>query len=316
MLFLELDPALVDVNVHPAKQEVRFREGRLVHDFLYRTLGDALAGARAGVANHPAAVGAAITAESFSASAARFASALAVRSQGGLGFAVREPLGDYAALLGREPAIASAGGPAAPANDRDGREIPPLGFALAQLHGVYVLAENAHGLILVDMHAAHERITYEKLKIARQGEGIRSQLLLVPLTIALSEREAEVAEEHAGRFAELGFEIVRGGPQSVLVRRIPAALDGADIARLVRDVIGDLIALGQSRRIEESTNALLATMACHGSVRANRRLSLPEMNALLRDMEATERSGQCNHGRPTWVQLALPDLDHLFLRGR
>ncbi len=316
VLFLELDPALVDVNVHPAKQEVRFREGRLVHDFLYRTLGDALSGARAGAANHPAAVGAAITAESFSASAARFASALAVRSQGGLGFAVREPLGDYAALLGREPAIASAGGPAAPANDRDGREIPPLGFALAQLHGVYVLAENAHGLILVDMHAAHERITYEKLKIARQGEGIRSQLLLVPLTIALSEREAEVAEEHAGRFAELGFEIVRGGPQSVLVRRIPAALDGADIARLVRDVIGDLIALGQSRRIEESTNALLATMACHGSVRANRRLSLPEMNALLRDMEATERSGQCNHGRPTWVQLALPDLDHLFLRGR
>ena len=195
-------------------------------------------------------------------------------------------------------------------------EVPPLGFALAQLHGIYVLAENRHGLVLIDMHAAHERITYEKLKAAQDGDGIRSQLLLVPLTLALSEREAALVEEQGGRFQELGFDLVRNGPQGVSVRRIPVVLDGADVSQLVRDVIADLAVHGQTRRIEESTNELLATMACHGSVRANRRLSVPEMNALLREMEATERSGQCNHGRPTWVQLAIPELDRLFLRGR
>jgi len=184
------------------------------------------------------------------------------------------------------------------------------------LHGIYVLAENAHGLILVDMHAAHERITYEKLKTAQDGEGIRSQLLLVPLTLSLSEREAAVVEEQGERFASLGFDIARSGPQSVAVRRIPVLLDGADVAQLVRDVIADLVVHGETRRVEESANELLSTMACHGSVRANRRLGLPEMNALLREMEATERSGQCNHGRPTWVQLAIPELDRLFLRGR
>ena len=160
------------------------------------------------------------------------------------------------------------------------------------------------------------RLVGEKLKAAQAGEGIRSQLLLVPLALAVSEREARVVEEQVARFAELGFDIARSGPQGVLVRRIPVALDGADIAQLVRDVIADLAVHGQSRRIEESTNELLATMACHGSVRANRRLGLAEMNALLREMEATERSGQCNHGRPTWVQLAIPDLDRMFLRGR
>ena len=203
-----------------------------------------------------------------------------------------------------------------PANGQDASDVPPLGFALAQLHGIYVLAENAHGLILVDMHAAHERITYEKLKTASEGAGIRSQLLLVPLSLALSEREAALVEEQGQQFDALGFDLVRSGPQSVAVRRIPVVLDGADVAQLVRDVIADLAVHGQSRRIEESTNELLGTMACHGSVRANRRLTLPEMNALLREMEATERSGQCNHGRPTWVQLAIPELDRLFLRGR
>jgi DNA mismatch repair protein MutL len=166
------------------------------------------------------------------------------------------------------------------------------------------------------MHAAHERITYEKLKAAQDGDGIRSQLLLVPLTLALSEREAALVEEQGERFQELGFDLVRNGPQGVSVRRIPVVLDGADVSQLVRDVIADLAVHGQTRRVEESTNELLATMACHGSVRANRRLSVPEMNALLREMEATERSGQCNHGRPTWVQLPIPELDRLFLRGR
>ena len=179
-----------------------------------------------------------------------------------------------------------------------------------------MLAQNAHGLVLVDMHAAHERITYERLKTAHAGQGIRAQMLLVPLSISLSEREAACVEDQAERFAELGFELQRSGPQSVLVKRLPTLLDGADAAGLIRDVIGDLLAQGNSRRIEEAGNDVLATMACHGSVRANRRLSLPEMNALLRDMEATERSGQCNHGRPTWVQLSIPELDRLFLRGR
>ncbi len=307
VLFLELDPALVDVNVHPAKHEVRFREGRLVHDFLYRTLDEALAQARAGASTAAvlsAPVGAPLRVPG--------------PSQSGLGLGVREPLADYAALLGRAPGtLPPAAGSAVPMAAPDAQaQVPPLGFALAQLHGVYVLAQNAHGLVLVDMHAAHERITYERLKAAHAGEGIRSQLLLVPLAIALSEREAGIVEEQQARLAELGLEVARSGPQGVLVRRIPVLLDGADVARLVRDVIADFALHGQSRRVEESSNELLATMACHGSVRANRRLTLPEMDALLREMEATERSGQCNHGRPTWVQLSMGELDRLFLRGR
>jgi DNA mismatch repair protein MutL len=324
VLFLELDPALVDVNVHPAKHEVRFRESRLVHDFLYRTLDEALSATRAGQAlPAPAAASTATSAAGAAPAWPQY------RQQGGLGLGVREPLADYAALLGAVPSVAAVpldataaaigrfepriGGVAA----ADGEaEIPPLGFALAQLHGVYILAENAQGLVLVDMHAAHERITYEKLKQAQAGEGIRAQQLLVPLTLALSEREAAAVEEHAERFAALGFEVVRSGPQGALVRRVPLLLEGSDVARLVRDVIADFLAQGSSRRIEEAGNEILATMACHGSVRANRRLGLPEMNALLREMERTERSGQCNHGRPTTVLLGMGDLDRLFLRGR
>ncbi len=321
VLFLELDPALVDVNVHPAKHEVRFREGRLVHDFLYRTLDDVLGGTRAGVAA-TAAVAAPFAAPASLPQSAPMPSWGALpQRQAGLGLGVREPLADYAALFGEARPLPQASAMAVAATDAcaangDAADVPPLGFALAQLHGIYVLAENAHGLILVDMHAAHERITYEKLKLAQQGEGIRSQLLLVPLALALSEREAGVVEDHVARFADLGFDVARSGPQGVVVRRIPVLLDGADVAQLVRDVIADFATHGQSRRIEESHNELLATMACHGSVRANRRLGVPEMNALLREMEATERSGQCNHGRPTWVQLSIPELDRLFLRGR
>ena len=315
VLFLELDPALVDVNVHPAKHEVRFREGRLVHDFIYRTLNDVLAETRAGgrVDESPAysADGAHSNAPMHAAHAHAPLRSYAVHRQDSLGFAVREPLADYAALLGDETGAAPA-----PVALPDTGDSPPLGYALAQLHGVFVLAENAHGLVLVDMHAAHERITYERLKSAQDGEGIRSQLLLVPLTLAVSEREALAVEEHADRFTEIGFDVARSGPQSVTVRRVPVLLDGADVDGLVRDVVADLAVHGQTRRVEESTNELLATMACHGSVRAHRRLSVPEMNALLREMEATERSGQCNHGRPTWVQLGMNELDHFFLRGR
>jgi DNA mismatch repair protein MutL len=302
VLFLELPPEGVDVNVHPAKSEVRFRESRLVHDFLYRTLNEALAETRAGTERMPA--------------PAEVAGVPSYRpmAQSGLGLAVREPLADYAALFGTASVSFASNDMPVPGNSPD--EVPPLGFALAQLAGVYVLAENAQGLILVDMHAAHERITYEKLKTARACDSIHSQPLLVPLTLAVSEREAAVAQEHADHLASLGFEIARSGPHGVIVKRYPGILDGADVGGLVRDVLADLATHGNSRRLEETQNEILSTMACHGSIRANRRLTLPEMNALLREMEATERSGQCNHGRPTWVQLPMAELDRMFLRGR
>jgi DNA mismatch repair protein MutL len=228
-------------------------------------------------------------------------------------------LASYAALLGDR--VAGNDSPDSVSNSTalpmsDDADVPPLGFALAQLGGIYVLAENRQGLVLVDMHAAHERITYEKLKSASAGEGIRPRALLVPLPLAVSAREAASVEEHAERLAEIGFDIVRSGPQSVTVKSYPGLLDGADVARLTRDVLGDLVVHGETRRVEESANDVLSTMACHGSVRANRRLTLPEMNALLREMEATERSGQCNHGRPTWIQVSIADLDRMFLRGR
>ena len=314
VLFLELDPQGVDVNVHPAKSEVRFRESRLVHDFLYRSLHEALADARAGAGPMAEAGVAAGGAE-----VARSPLSMA-RNQSGIRFGVGEPLADYAALFGRNVENSAnatlQGMPAAGQPESDTSQIPPLGFAIAQLHGIFVLAQNAHGLILVDMHAAHERITYERLKRDQQGEGIRSQMLLVPMAIAVSEREAAIVEEQTGRFAELGFDIVRSGPQGITVRRVPSLLAGGDVAQLVRDVIADLATHGSTTRVEEAGNELLSTMACHGSIRANRRLSLPEMDALLREMEITERSGQCNHGRPTWVQLSLQELDRLFLRGR
>jgi DNA mismatch repair protein MutL len=302
VLFLELPPEGVDVNVHPAKSEVRFRVSRLVHDFLYRTLNEALAQTRAGVETAPAHT--------------TLAAAPDYRpmAQSGLGLGVREPLADYAALFGAASTRTASNDLPMPENASS--EVPPLGFALAQLAGVYVLAENAQGLVMVDMHAAHERITYEKLKSARACDGIASQPLLVPLSLAVSEREAAVAEEHADSLAALGFEIARSGPQGVIVKRYPGILDGADVGGLVRDVLGDLATHGNSRRLEETQNEILSTMACHGSIRANRRLTLPEMNALLREMEATERSGQCNHGRPTWVQLPMAELDRMFLRGR
>jgi DNA mismatch repair protein MutL len=321
VLYLELDPAGVDVNVHPAKSEVRFREQRLVHDFLFRTLHEALAETRAGQSAPaeamawPAAAGVAATVvqevnrqvSQWPASASQSRLQLGVRD---------EPLAAYAALLG-EPSPAeppSIAPQPMPAND--GGEAPPLGYAVAQLKTVYILAENAHGLVLVDMHAAHERITYEKLKTGRACSNLRSQMLLVPLSVPVSAKEAAAAEEHAEALAEWGLELSRSGPATVVVRRIPALLEGADVAELSRSVLGELAQHGSSRQLQELENELLSSMACHGSVRAGRRLSLPEMNALLREMEATERSGQCNHGRPTWVQLGMTELDKLFLRGR
>jgi DNA mismatch repair protein MutL len=194
--------------------------------------------------------------------------------------------------------------------------MPPLGYAVAQLHGIYILSENKAGLILVDMHAAHERITYEHMKTAYDAEGIRSQPMLVPLSIVVSEKETGLVDEYRSEFSALGVELERASEESIIVRAVPTLLAKSNVEQLVRDVLSDLSEYGQSTRIEEHRDEILSTMACHGSVRANRRLTILEMNALLRDMEETERSGQCNHGRPTWSELSLAELDSLFLRGR
>ncbi|MFP5373452.1 MAG: DNA mismatch repair endonuclease MutL [Gammaproteobacteria bacterium] len=314
VLFLELDPRRVDVNVHPAKHEVRFRDARLVHDFVYRTLQQALAETRAGM--QPARAAAAAPADAGRAAGFSPQSPLGLQPAPGRG-AVAEALAGYAALYGGRD-TADDGGPAPlPALPETGEAtLPPLGHALAQLHGIYILAESAEGLVVVDMHAAHERIGYEKLKAAHDGEGLRRQPLLVPATVAVSEREAEVAEREAQTLVELGFEVDRAGPQSLLLRAVPALLAQGDVEGLLRDVLADLREHGASRRVAQARDELLATMACHGAVRANRRLSLPEMDALLREMEATERSGQCNHGRPTWARFPLAEIDKWFLRGR
>ena len=307
ILFLELDSRRVDVNVHPAKHEVRFRDGRLVHEFVYRTLHEALASTRAGVAGSVAAVIA-------GAQQAAAYPAWSSSAQSSMNLPVRDMLAGYSALYGEPQSASAAPSTQMPAANES--VAPPLGFALAQLHGIFILAENAQGLVLVDMHAAHERITYERLKEAQDGSGIRSQPLLVPLSLAVAEREADIAEQFADALLALGFELRRAGPQALSVRAIPVLLADLDPRALVLDVLNDLREHGDSRMLEQARNELLSTLACHTSVRANRRLSVPEMNALLRDMEATERSGQCNHGRPTWVQLSKSELDKLFLRGR
>jgi DNA mismatch repair protein MutL len=308
VLYLSLDPALVDVNAHPTKHEVRFREGRLVHDFLFRALHQALAQVRPG-AEQPAPQPVRPLAR---LEMQRPAPSGSPPRQSAMPLAVGEQVAAYAAL---HPAPIEAGA-SRPVAEEAPETVPPLGFALAQLHGVYILAQNREGLVLVDMHAAHERITYEHLKASRDQGGIRSQPLLVPLSLSVARREADLAEAHGADFRALGFEVDRIGPERLAVRQVPTLLADGDVPQLVRDVLSDLEAHGASSRVESAMDEVLSTMACHGSVRANRPLSVAEMNALLRDMERTERSGQCNHGRPTWVQIRLDELDKLFLRGR
>jgi len=316
VLFLHLAPALVDVNVHPTKHEVRFRESRLVHDFLFRTLHQVLAEPAGGTGAETAAGMTTTAPEDTPAAPVAAMAAASQPQQSRMPLGIGERRAAYrAAERWQSPMPPGDAIPAAAATDDEADE-HPLGFAIAQLHGVYLLAQNSQGLVLVDMHAAHERITYETFKRAREGEGIKSQPLLVPVPVAVSRREADLVEQHADVFAELGMEVGRLGDQSLMVRALPALLRHADAEGLLRDVLADLAVHGSSRRILEQINEVLGTMACHGSVRANRRLGIEEMNALLRDIERTERSGQCNHGRPTWTQLDMQALDKLFLRGR
>jgi DNA mismatch repair protein MutL len=362
VLYLEVDPLAVDVNAHPQKLEVRFREPRRVHEFLFRTIERALAATRptthspgsapldwlTGSAAHAAASSGTAPRQSYFPLADGWGQRAAAdvyrsvdRDAGAQGFAGGPQAGEGAAADAgpafpfavrdaprTAPASAGTGDHPDPDPDSDlnpaaaagaagaAEEHPPLGFALAQLHGAYILAQTAEGVVLVDMHAAHERIVYERLKLLIETRPCAQQHLLVPLIFPVSSLEAEIAEEHRAEFAALGFELDRFAPEQLALRTVPSLLVGEDAVSLVRDVLADLEVDGSSRRVEESIERLLGTSACHSAIRAHRSLSLAEMNALLREMERTPRADQCNHGRPTWVRLSLADLDRLFMRGR
>lgn len=349
VLYLELDPALVDVNVHPTKHEVRFRDGRLVHDFIFRSLHKALADVRpdeymreestpgrlaeseaiyaeTGLAAQPgynsqAAMSLSIPATppaygvAGSASGPQFGGSHSnqtdVRSQLEVMGSLYSGVGSHSYNAVHQERAVKEGGV-----EGENPDEYPLGFAVAQLHGVYILSQSKSGLIIVDMHAAHERITYERMKADFYGRGIQSQPLLVPISIAVSTKEADVAEDCAEDLLQFGLRLERSGPEGLVLREVPVILQKVDVVQLVRDVLSDMIGYGHSDQLQAKANELMATMACHGSVRANRTLTHAEMNSLLRDMEETERSGQCNHGRPTWTSLSMSDLDKLFLRGR
>ena len=315
VLFLDLDPVLVDVNVHPAKTEVRFRDARAVHQFVFHALTRTLA------APGPQ------TAEPNNASRTS-QPGWAPPQQSRL--AVEQPTQAYYAFAGsaQQSPLATGLGASADAALGSGMPedphgywppaqapVPPLGYAIAQLHGIYVLAQNAAGLVLVDMHAAHERILYEKLKHLLDGAPA-TQVLLIPAVFAVGAQDMALASEQADTLARLGFDVAAAGPHELVVRSVPALLARAPVADLVRALLAELREFPASNVIEARRNQLLATMACHGAVRANRTLTLPEMNSLLREMEATERADQCNHGRPTWAQLSIAELDKLFMRGQ
>ena len=325
VLYLTLDPTLVDVNAHPAKTEVRFREGRLVHDFLYSALHRSLANVRPGQTPHvletetleyePSTQASTITGGAGSATLGSLNRQSSYNprppQQSSLPYSVGESIKAYAKLYQETPAYSTEHLTPDPAP-----VTPPLGYAIAHLHNIYILAETATGIILVDTHAAHERVTYERLKQQHAEGAIPSQPLLLPIKLNVTAAEADLAEQEQEFFTLLGFEVNRSGPETLTLRASPALLRNVNKEQLVRDVLADLSVNGVSQRIEEHTNAILASMACHGSVRAHRRLSIDEMNALLRDMEQTERIGQCNHGRPTWIELSTQDLDKFFLRGQ
>jgi DNA mismatch repair protein MutL len=313
VLFMEIDPRQVDVNAHPAKLEVRFRDGRHVHDFLFRSVERALRDTYAGAATAapaPADIGTLLP-QSTASMQMWPSRGPGPSSSGWNNWSVAEPRVPYTASSSATPQ-----GAAVSASSLNGSDAPPLGFALAQLHGIYILSQAPEGLILVDMHAAHERTTYERMKTALEHGAVASQPLLMPLLINMSAAEADVLEEHAAALARLGLDIERSGPSGVHVRAVPAFLSSTDVGELVARISADLVEHGVTHGVEDATNEVLGTMACHGAVRAHRNLTVPEMNALLREMERTVRSDQCNHGRPTWTYVSLQDLDRMFLRGR
>jgi DNA mismatch repair protein MutL len=302
-LFLEIEPEGVDVNVHPTKIEVRFRDARAIHQFIFHALNKALSAPIRARQDSPAAPAAAAPVRQ-----APFAPYPRQQQAMPLGVAERSDL--YETLFGR------LGKPEAAPPVEAAPEIPLLGFALGQLHGIYILAQNAKGLVIVDMHAAHERVTYEKLKTALDSRAIAMQSLLIPVSFHAGALDVGATEEHAETLAELGFDIAVLSPTTLAVRALPALLADADPVLLARDVLKELREFGAVRMLAERRNELLATLACHGSVRANRKLAVPEMNALLREMETTERADQCNHGRPTWREISMDELDKLFMRGK
>jgi DNA mismatch repair protein MutL len=312
LLYLELDPTAVDVNAHPQKLEVRFRDSRRIHDFVFRTLDRVLAETRPSVES---AGSAALDWLTGSAQFERVGAPNQARIALPEGRSARLPDDAYRSMIAPAEFAVAEPGQDRGRHEPSGNGAAPLGYAIAQLHGVYILAQTAEGMVLVDMHAAHERVMYERMKKLLAGETVQQQLLL-PEILHVTPAQAEAAESHAPEFAALGFGVTRLAPDQLALRSIPSLLAGRDPARIVRDVLSDLLEQGHSRRVEESINHLLATMACHAAVRAQRNLTLPEMNALLREMEVTDRADQCNHGRPTWVRLSLTDLDRLFLRGR
>ncbi len=297
VLFLEIDPGLVDVNVHPTKIEVRFRDSRALHKFVYHSLNKALSPSLVAHDVARTAPGNPFTSPAYS-------------TQRTVSLGIAQPAKFYQSLFAAQTQVENNAFPEA------NQEIPPLGFALGQLQGIYILAQNDQGLVIVDMHAAHERVMYEKLKSALDHGAISMQPLLIPVTFNAGKLDLAAVEEHHAVLRELGFEIAALGPNALAVRAVPVALKDADVAELARAVLQDIRAYGASRVLTESRNEFLATMACHGAVRAKRILSLHEMNALLREMEATERASQCNHGRPTWYQFSLADLDKMFMRGK
>ena len=324
-LFISLDPTMVDVNVHPAKAEVRFRDSRAVHQFVFHALNKALSHPASAMAapvanpfewvsrNAKANTGTQGRSEALPATPA-FAAWQGARQTSFGALAANESHAFYERLRGE-----AAGSVIAPPADdaAAGRtDVPPLGFALAQLHGIYILAQNADGMVLVDMHAAHERIVYEKLKAALDLNRLASQPLIAPIPVPLGERDMALAESHRDFFGQLGFDLAPLSTREMAIRAVPAMLPSLDAPAMLRELLGDLAEHGASRALTEKRDEILGSMACHGAVRANRMLTVPEMNALLRQMEETERSGQCNHGRPTWYQFSVADLDKLFMRGR
>lgn len=335
VLFLDINPQAVDVNVHPGKQEVRFRDSQSVHGFIRHSIKQLLAavtpadaitdGKAAAAADADADVSAGVgtdTGIGDSVNPSRSTGLGRPPVQRPMPLQVREQLDALQRLGGEAAADSSAPKPISPYARQAGlkseveEDIPPLGFARAHLHGVYVLAENAQGLILVDAHAAHERITYERMKADYSEGSLKTQALLVPVTVDVSESEADRCEAEVDWLASLGLRVDRMAPEQLIIREVPAILGRSDVASLLRDVLSDLMDVDNSQRLSSAVDQVLSSMACHGSVRANRTLGISEMNALLRQIEATPNSGQCNHGRPTWTALSMQDLDKLFLRGR